>query len=301
MKFDEFIAIDWSGAKGPYAGIAVGLCHAGDDAPILVEPRTRRWTRTEIAEWLTAKLQTRTRCLIGLDFAFGFPFEEHCGYLGGTTGIDDIFGLWSMISARSLTDTDFGCTSFINHSDFAPLFWTRSTRPQGWMNRKRRTEVACAKATGTHPDTVYKMIGPKQVGKASITGIRVLHHVRSRHDSAAIWPFEPVRASALVEIYPTLFRKRATNRTEKIREWKELNRALEHFRSRPLGQLPRRSPTDHETDALLSAAGLRASVRRPEVWQPPEIASPRVRREGWIFGLDSASLFSCPPAPKVAS
>jgi len=128
------------------------------------------------------------------------------------------------------------------------------------------------------------MIGPKQVGKASITGIRVLHHVRSQNIRVAVWPFEPVKDSALVEIYPTLFRKWATNSAEKLRTWEELNVALERFGSRPLRRT-RRSPTDHETDALLSAAALRANVLSPRVWQPAEIASARVRREGWIFGI----------------
>ena len=46
-------------------------------------------------------------------------------------------------------------------------------------NLKRHTELACAAATAPHPDTLYKMIGSKQVGKASVTGMCVLHHIRS--------------------------------------------------------------------------------------------------------------------------
>jgi hypothetical protein len=252
---------------------------------VLVRSEQGRWTRTEVAAWLTRKLQGRNRCLVGFDFAFGFPFEEQYGYLGGTTSINEIFDLWSFIDRKSAADPDFGCASFVHDPDHSHLFWLRSAKPSQWANRKRMTEHACAKATGTHPDTLFKLIGPKQVGKASITGIRVLHHLRTRTDRVAVWPFEPVRASAFVEIYPTLFRKQATKSVEKIRTWTALNRALQHFGSSPLRSRSRRPPTDHETDALLSAAGLRASLRDSGVWQPSEIASAQVRREGWIFGV----------------
>jgi hypothetical protein len=283
--FDEFVAIDWSGATEGYTGIAVAACEAGEGAPALLGPNGGRWTRTEIAEWLSAKLQSRKRCLVGLDFAFGFPFEEQCGYLGGRTRVDDIFELWSLINEKSGKDADFGCASFVQDPDHTHLFWMRSTRPPDWVNRKRMTELACAEATGTHPDTVYKLIGPKQVGKASLTGIRVLHHVRSRTAGVAVWPFEPVRASALVEIYPTLFRRQATRNVGKIRTWAALNKALQHFGSLPIRNRSGRAPSDHETDALLSAAGLRAIAGNADLWRISELDSTRIRREGWIFGV----------------
>ena len=63
------------------------------------------------------------RLLIGFDFAFSFPYEE-CGYLGGQArGIENIFALWEMIEAKSSGDSDFGCSQFIGHPKYAPLFW----------------------------------------------------------------------------------------------------------------------------------------------------------------------------------
>lgn len=55
-------------------------------------------------------------------------------------------------------------------------------------------------------------------------------------------------------------------------------------------QAGRSAPTsvqfsDHDTDALLSAAGLRMIAGDPDVWTPAEWRSPRVQREGWIFGV----------------
>jgi hypothetical protein len=285
-NFDAFIAIDWSGAARSYDGIAVAMCRGGQSAPKLIPSMRSRWTRLEIAEWLKRRLDGTRRLLIGFDFAFSFPYEN-CGYLGGQAkGIDDTFALWELIDARSSGDADFGCAHFIGDPNFAPLFWSAGSRPKEWVERKRRTEHACAESTTMRPDTLYKLLHSKQVGKASITGMRVLHHVRScRPDSVAIWPFETPRTSAIVEIYPTIFRKRAMGSIAKVRSPADLNVALEALDSNPMPNARGFRVSDHETDALISAAGLRCIARNPEVWKSAELTSPRVRREGWIFGI----------------
>lgn len=285
-KFDAFIAVDWSGATKDYKGVAVAKCKAGSSAPRLVVPNsTSLWTRSAIADWLNRELGKGLRLLIGFDFAFGFPFEKDCGYLGGQAHqVKSIFELWDLIDRQSCTDADFGCATFLDDPKYASLFWKSGPRPQAWMERKRRTELACAKATQTHPDTVYKLLGSKQVGKASITGIRVLNRVRSlRKAQVAFWPFEQVGGSVIVEIYPTLFRKTATSSIAKLRTLSGLNKALERFDSRPVRNV--HDPSDHETDALLSAAGLRWLAGVPGIWTPQELSSSHITREGWIFGV----------------
>jgi hypothetical protein len=250
-------------------------------------PRSYCWTRSEIADWLIEKLNGPQRFLIGLDFGFGLPYEEGYGYLGGkASGIDNIFDLWSQIEEKSCNETDFGCTSFIGDAEHSSLFWFSGRRPPHWIERKRRTEGACAELTGTYPDTLYKLVGPKQVGKASLTGMRVLHRVRSRvGENAAIWPFDKrISQSAIVEIYPTLFRRHATGDVAKIRSGGILNNALSHLDSSPIPGLDT-TISDNDTDALLSAAGLRFLVRTTDVWSLPELELPQVRHEGWIFGV----------------
>ena len=241
--------------------------------------------RSDIADWICNQLNARQRVLIGLDFAFGFPFEDGQGYLGGhANGVDSIFELWRLIEESSCRDSDFGCSAFTNDARYRSLFWTSGPLPDTWRPRKRRTEVACAEATQTHPETVYKLLGSKQVGKASITGIRVLHRIRALNKSrVTFWPFENGPGSVMVEIYPTLFRKFATGSVAKLRSASDLNRALKAFASRPVP--PSDKLSDHDTDALISAAGLRWVARSRSAWSVPECTASRVQREGWIFGV----------------
>jgi hypothetical protein len=278
-KFDAFVAIDWSGAKGKYDGIAVARCRRGRSAPELVGAR---WTRTAIAAWLIEQLKGPQRLLIGLDFGFAFPFEDRLGYLGGTAPqIKDAFALWAHIERKSCDDVDFGCSAFtLGHKS---LFWRTGSKPRGWVERKRQAEHVCFERTRTRPDTLFKLIGPKQVGKASMTGMRVLHHVRSSVGRAvSVWPFEQVRSSAMVEIYPTLFRYLATRRIDKL-TFETLNDALGAFGSQRIRGTSRLS--DHETDALISAAGLRHLAGNSDAWALPRKESAQIRREGWIFGV----------------
>jgi hypothetical protein len=116
--------------------------------------------------------------------------------------------------------------------------------------------------------------------------MRVLNHLRaSSGKSVAIWPFETPRTSAIVEIYPTMFRKLATGSVAKIRSVAGLNSALAAFDSGPFSVAKGVEVSDHATDALISAAGLRRIAHSPDVWTRTELVLPQVRREGWIFGV----------------
>src|SRR5689334_6970457 len=133
-EFDEFIAIDWSGAIGRYKGIAVATCRPGRSAPALVRPARGHWTRDAIVEWIERTLDRDRRFLIGFDFAFGLPYEKDLGYLAGAApGVDDIFALWSLIETKSYLEQDFGCTQFISNPDHERLFWKAGPKPAHWI------------------------------------------------------------------------------------------------------------------------------------------------------------------------
>ncbi len=284
QPFDAYIAIDWSGADGRYAGISIARCAPGQGAPRLVTPEAARWTRTAVADWLDAQLRSGGRLLIGFDFAFGMPFEPGLGYLAGrAAAAAEIFALWDLIEAASGGAEDFGCAPVVADARFAPLYWQGGCQPAAWTARQRQAEIACGAATGTYPECVFKLIGAKQVGKASLTGVRVLRHVRTRNRRrVAVWPFEPAAdKSVLVEIYPTLFRKEAASGLAKLRTRAALNAALLRLGSRGV---PPTTMSDHDTDALMSAAGLRAYIE-DRGYALADVGRRALRREGWIFGV----------------
>jgi hypothetical protein len=101
----------------------------------------------------------------------------------------------------------------------------------------------------------------------------------------AVWPFDgPPDGRALVaEIYPRLFLRRAGAGNEKVRAWDTLAVRLAALGSDPCGARPD-APSDHETDALVSAAGLRAIAADPAVWSPPALDA-RARAEARVLLL----------------
>lgn len=284
-QFDGYIAIDWSGADGHYSGISVARCAPGTGAPRLVAASTAaRWTRTAVAAWLEAELRSGRHQLIGFDFAFGLPFEPGMGYLAGAAaGATGMFALWDLIEQASGEAADFSCAHVLTHPHFAPLYWHTGRQSSRWTARRRQAEIACAAATGTYPECVFKLIGPKQVGKASLTGIRVLRHVRGRNrDKVAVWPFEATAGkSVFAEIYPTLFRREAAGGVAKLRTRADLNAALRRLGSRgAVGAVF----SDHDTDALISAAGLR-HYSEARGYALDDVGNRPLRHEGWIFGV----------------
>jgi hypothetical protein len=70
----------------------------------------------------------------------------------------------------------------------------------------------------------------------------------------------------------------------KIRTAEALQRCLAALGSAPAEGLPDRL-SDHESDALASAAGLRAIADRPGIWAPPGLDALARGVEGWIFGV----------------
>lgn len=283
--FDRFVAIDWSGAVGACDGIAVAECRPGAEGPALLPPPSgRRWTRTAVAGWLEAQAVGRGRILAGIDCAFSLPFAVAAGYLppGG-----DARALWALVDRVADGAPDFHGAGFARHADYAADFWLRGPRRAGWVEPHRAAELACRRDRLGAPDSPFKQFGPKTVGPGALAGMRVLHHLRGRLDGRlAVWPFEAPAAQPLVmvEIFPRLFWRRAGRTlSAKVRNRAELDAALAR-----LGSGPAAAPdplTDHATDALVAAAGLRALAADPAIWSPPGLDPATARTEGWIFGV----------------
>ena len=280
--FTRFAAIDWSGAKGfRHPGIALAVCDAGDAAPVLVEPPRKAWSRTEILEWLRANADEPL--LVGFDFTFSPPFIERGAYLPGEETPTTPRAFWAYVDAAS-PDSDLGAASFLETRRGRHFYLGAADGTKADFMHLRRCE-AHYKASGGHkPSTVYDAIGAAQVAKASFAGMRLLHHLGP---AIPVWPIDPLptKGAVVVEIYTAIAARAGGLRKglSKFRDGPALDAALAAIGSKP--HVPLARYTDHATDAILTAAWLRANARRPELWHPPGLTREIRLREGWTFGV----------------
>jgi hypothetical protein len=286
MRFSHFVAIDWSGAVGlRQRGIAVAMCGGGSAAPELVRPG-HVWSRLEVLDWLLRAMPEGT--LVGLDLGASLPFAD-CGayFPGWDASPPDARALWRLVETLAASDPNLAASSFVDHPEAARHFRRHGGRCgdlfQAGRGRLRVTEVY-QQRQGLNPYSNLNLVGAAQVGKSSLTGMRLLHRLDR---SLPVWPFDalPGSGSVMVEIYTSLAAVAAglpKHRT-KMRDGGSLDRALAALGS------GRHSPMakydDHATDALLSAAWLRAVHADWGLWSPPALTPQLARTEGWTFGV----------------
>ena len=277
--FDLVIACDWSAAKGRKPEPGEDRCWlawrtAADASPDPEYMPTRLEAEARIVEILLA--QPSARALIGFDFAIGYPLSENgtpvlpigrdlCAYLASRI-TDDASGVNNRYDvAQSLNGT-------IRHVTGAPHgpFWGRpkemkhlSGLPMGrqgptGMPQFRAVESVARGATGSRPQSTWKLAGIGSVGSQSLMGLPTVHRLLTDPRLALrthLWPFEaaPDRADAITiaEIYPSLF--------------------------------PQRAPKHWYRDARQVADARDAMWALPGIEQP---AHECAASEGWILGVD---------------
>ncbi len=281
-RFRRFAAIDWSGAKGArHPGIAVAVCDTGRTAPALVAPPTAAWSRQAVLDWLLD--QRGEPLLVGFDFSFSAPFVARGAHLPGETTTNDARALWAYVDASS-DDADLGGASFLEQRRGRHFYLGAADGPKASFLHFRACEALFNARGGGKPSTVYDAIGAAQVAKASFAGMRLLHRLAGR---VPVWPFDPAPASGpvVVEIYTAIAARAAGFRKglSKIRDAAALDAALAAIDSDPHAPLARYD--DHATDAILTAAWLRANAARRELWSPPAMTEQVARTEGWTFGV----------------
>jgi hypothetical protein len=284
-RFAHFVAIDWSGAVGPrQPGIAVALCGAGDDAPVLVRAG-HIWSRADVLEWLLADLPGDT--LVGLDLSTSFAFAD-CGafFPGWEESPQDARALWALVERICADDAHLSANSFVDHPEASRHFRRHGNRsgdlfPAG-RGRLRVTESA-QREQDLSPYSNFNLVGAAQVGKSSLTGMRMLHRLDGR---LTLWPVDPrpETGSVVVEIYTTLASRAAgvAKGRSKVRDAVALDAALVNLGSAP--HVPLTRYTDHATDALLAAAWLRTVADDQALWHPESLEAVR-QTEGWTFGI----------------
>ena len=288
--FTHHAAIDWSGASGQrHRGIAVAIIGADDPAPTLVRPG-HIWSREEVLDWVVHHTPPDT--LIGFDLGQSLPFAD-CGafFPGWSQSPATARDLWALVDQLCADEPHLGVGAFVDHAQASRHFRRHGGRqgdafPAG-RGRMRVTEQAQARA-GCQPTSNFNLVGAAQVGKASLSGMRLFHRLPR---DIAVWPMDPLpaRGRVVVEIYTTLAAMaggRQASRS-KMRTQGELAQALAALGcAETRAALPPGNPIpDHASDALVTAAWLRLVSGREELWHPSALSTALAQTEGWTFGV----------------
>jgi hypothetical protein len=279
-RFTGFACFDWSGAaveRPPGLAFAV----AGRTGP----PRliARRWSREDALELLRGLARSGEPMLIGLDLSPALPFADRDAYFPGwADGPPDARALWNLVDDLSADDPHLSAAGFLRHPEVARHFRQPGREGDlfgGGRGRLRMTERAMPGA----PSSCFNLVGAAQVGKSSLTGMRVLHRLAG---AIPVWPFVPVPPDGpvIVEVYPRLAALAAgVAQGRKLRTREGLTAALAALGSPDHDALA--AYPDDATDAILTAAWLRAVADDPALWSPPALTPDLARTEGWTFGV----------------
>jgi hypothetical protein len=287
-RFSRFACIDWSGALGQFPpGLA--LAEIGANGTPRLVGGDRRWSRQAVLDWLLSIAERHEDILIGLDLSLGFPFADKGTFFPEwKESPADARSLWARIDAFCSADLHLSAVSFLSHpearrhfrhakDDVGDLF-------EGGIGRLREVERHQRATKQANSWSCFNLVGAGQVGKSSLTGMRMMHRLGGR---IPVWPFDPIPQTgpAIIEIYTSMAARAAglpANRS-KIRDRKALIAALSELDAPAPTRLARYD--DHATDALITAAWMRGASKRAELWQPPLLSPQIAQTEGWTFGV----------------
>jgi hypothetical protein len=280
-RFESYVAIDWSGAKGTrHKGIAIAEAR-GNSAPRLIRP-SHVWSRSEVLHWLWRRAE-REPTLFGFDFSFAPPIVEKGEYLLGEPDIPkNAREFWAYVD-HICDDEDLGAASFLEIAHRRHFYFGIADGVKADFVRFRQCDARLNAQGGRKTASAYDAIGAAQVAKASFSGMRLLHRISGK---VPIWPMDPLpdHGSAVVEIYTRIYLRRAGMSGTKLRNRAALNLALAGLGSPPAHL--RFEPNDHQTDALVTAAGMRSlALHEPAAFAPAGLTSDIAVSEGWTFGV----------------
>lgn len=288
-RFSAFACVDWSGAVGAFPpGLAVAAIDA-EGPPRLITPPNRRWSRAAIRDWLLDLAARDADILVGLDLSFAFPFVDVGAYFPDWPDSPaNARELWALVDRLSAEEPHLAANHFLTHEqvrrhfrhakgDVGDLF-------QPGIGRLREVERHQRATRQANSWSCFNLVGAGQVGKSSLTGMRLLHQLGGR---IPVWPFDPIPETGpmIVEIYTSMAARAGgmpANRS-KIRDAGTLAAVLNVLGAALPERLDRID--DHATDALITAAWMRGASIQPRFWSIP-LLNDRVRQtEGWTFGV----------------
>lgn len=256
---------------------------------LVAPPDPRGWARGEVLAMLR-NLTAPT--LVGLDLGISLPFADAGAFFPGWDASPaDARALWALIDRLCTDDPNLEAGGFVTHPEASRYFrhgkgleGDRFLLP-GAATREGRFRLAEAaqRAQGVRPVSNFNLVGAAQVGKSSLTGMRMLHRLAGK---VPVWPVDPLPAegSVVTEIYTSVAARLGgvTGAATKLRSFAALNDALDLLGSPPV--VGTGSIDDHSSDALLTAAWLRKVHGICDLWHPPSLTPDIARTEGWTFG-----------------
>ncbi len=256
----------------------------GTAAPQIVRPG-HRWSRLEVLTFLQEELPDDA--LVGMDLGISLPFADRGAFFPGwPQSPATARQLWALIDGICAAEQHLGVTTLVDHPEISAFFRRHGGREGhrfgGGQGRFRVTEAA-QRHTGCKPYSNFNLVGAAQVGKSSLSGMRLLHRLEGR---VSVWPVDPLprHGPVLCEIYTTIAAMaagRAASRS-KMRSAVEVDDALLALGSLPSGLA---GPLDdHTCDAIVTAAWLRNVAHDPDLWSPRELSDEIALTEGWTFG-----------------
>ena len=287
--FNEFAVFDWSGQNvARPKGIALASCAAGK-APQLHVPTDTHWSRSDVLHWLVKAAESQSDMLIGFDLSMGFPFADAGAFFPGWEhSPQSAPALWQLVDELCSDDAHLAANSFVTHPELSRYF-----RHQGQLGdrygaeksgRLRIVEHESRIQMSARPYSCLNLVGAAQVGKSSLTGMRLLNQLRG---IIPVWPFDPIpeHGPVITEIYTSIAASAAQlpKGRSKIRDQATLNAAFANLGIAAPSTLIRYD--DHSTDALLTAAWLAKAAANPQFWQPKLMTDKIAQTEGWTFGV----------------
>ncbi len=199
--FDLHIGIDYSGAKTPTSrlpGLQVYAANCGFPERITpAAPRSRNWTRKEIAIWLIEQARSGRRFIAGIDHGFSFPIRHFERYklTSWPDFLNDFCQYWP-------TDDDTTSVDSIRRRD------------EGAPDRiGEPTELRLTEKWTSSAKSVFQFDIQGSVAKSTHAGIPWLERIRGEvGNKVHIWPFDGWDwlddRSVIAEVYPSIFRNR---------------------------------------------------------------------------------------------
>jgi hypothetical protein len=218
--FDRVIVVDWSAANLPTSptnranAVWIG-CHDAEGGAEW-HHRTRAGAEAQLMTLIDTARACGQRCLIGFDFAMGYP----AGFAARLTGEARAEAVWRWL-AGEITDAEnrnnrFEVATRINAAfpEGPGPFWSHPAG-QSWPGLPYRragidfaalglAETRAAEAAVPRAKSPWMLFNPGSVGSQSLLGLPMIHRL-SQLDGVAVWPFAaPDAQVVLAEVYPSL-------------------------------------------------------------------------------------------------